>query len=55
MVLWKLDAPETGDARGVRWEWGSGGVGEHSLRGKGKGWSGEFLEGRPGRGTIFRV
>lgn len=31
--LWRLDAPEKGDARGVRQEW----VGEHSLRAKGEG------------------
>ena len=24
MVLWRLNTPEKGDARGVRWEWGSG-------------------------------
>jgi hypothetical protein len=24
LVLWKLDVPEKGDARGVRWEWVGG-------------------------------
>ena len=33
MVLWRLDAPEKGDARGVRQEW----IGENPLRGKGEG------------------
>jgi hypothetical protein len=33
LVLWRLDAPEKGDARGVRQEW----IGENPLRGKGEG------------------
>ena len=33
MILWKRNAPEKKDARGVRQEWG----GEHPLRGKGEG------------------
>lgn len=33
-VLWRLNAPEKGESRGVRQEWVSGWVGEHHLRGK---------------------
>ena len=34
MVLWRLDAPEIGDARGMmRWEWMGG---EYPLRGRGE-------------------
>lgn len=33
MILWSLDVPEKGDARGMRQEC----VGEHPLRGKGEG------------------
>jgi hypothetical protein len=33
LVLWRREAPEKGDVRGVRWEWMGGGVGEHCLRG----------------------
>jgi hypothetical protein len=33
-----------------------GWVEEHPLRGKGEGiWDGMFVEGRPGRGTIFEM
>jgi hypothetical protein len=37
LVLWRLDALEMGDARGVRQEWVGGWVKEYPLRGKEEG------------------
>lgn len=49
LVLWRLAAPEKGDARGMRWD-SVGGLGEHPLRHKGERfWGGVVEEGRPGR------
>jgi hypothetical protein len=52
LVLWRLDTPEKGDARGVRREWVGGWVGEEVQRGCG--WVG-FMEGRRGRGIMFEM
>jgi hypothetical protein len=41
LVLWRLDSPEKGDARKVKWEW----VGEHPLRGEGEGGWGAHRRG----------
>ena len=48
MVLWRLDSPEKGDARGEKWEWVSG-WGNTLLEAKGRDIR---VEGRPGRGTF---
>ena len=54
LVLWRLDAPENGDPRGVRLEWVDGW--ENPLRGKGeKGSGGRFMEGKPGRAITFEM
>ena len=46
MVLWRLDVPERGDARVVRWKWVGGWVGEHPHRGKAdEGWGRGFMQG----------
>ena len=59
LVLWRLDALEKGDARGVKqeWvgEWGSTileakGIGEWGLWG-----GGQFMKGRPERRITFEM
>jgi hypothetical protein len=53
LVLWMLDAPEKGDARGVRWEW----LEEHPIRAKVEGeWGGggETHEAGPERGQDLK-
>jgi len=41
LVLWRLDASEKGDARGVKWEWEGGGK---PLRGEREGgWGGGLV------------
>jgi hypothetical protein len=48
LVLWRLDAPEQGNARGVR--------GSTLLKAKGKVYGvGGLMEGRLDRGTTFEV
>ena len=48
LVLWRLDAPEKGDARGVRWEW-VGRWGNTLLQAKGKQMGGLWREDWEGR------
>jgi hypothetical protein len=49
LILWKRNAPEKKDARGVRQEWVSG---EHPLRGEGD-WG--VMEGSLGRERKFET
>ena len=56
MVLWRLDAPEKGDARGVMWEQ----VGEWvstllEAKERARGRVGRLVEGKLGRGIIFEM
>jgi hypothetical protein len=44
LVLWGLDAPEKGDARGIRWEWLGGEGAKKGLR-----------KGRAGRGITLEM
>ena len=44
LVLWRLDAPEKGDARGIRWEWLGGEGAKKGLR-----------KGRAGRGITLEM
>jgi hypothetical protein len=48
LVLWRIDAPEREEARGVRWGLVSG-WGNNLLEAKERGGGGVFMEGRPGR------
>ena len=54
MVLWKLDSPEKGDARGVRWEW-VGGCGSTLLEARGREMRCGYIEGILGRGITFEM
>jgi hypothetical protein len=56
LVLWRLDAPEKGDARGVMWEQ----VGEWvstllEAKERARGRVGRLVEGKLGRGIIFEM
>jgi hypothetical protein len=52
LVLWRLDAPEKGGARRVRWEW-VGGWGSILLKQRRREWGERFVEGRQDRSITF--